>query len=108
MTLNLEGEPDLESATSSILALDAQSELLIGIGIAVVVIGVAGVFVWRWRQEPVDAELYDHYDREELLQAIADLDDDYELGRVSDQRYQAEREQLKSELVALWEEEQRS
>jgi mono/diheme cytochrome c family protein len=108
LTLSLEGEPELENSASSILAIDAQSELLIGIAIAVVVVGVAGVFIWRWRQEPVDTEFYDTYNREELLQAIADLDDDYELGRINDQRYQAEREQLKSELVALWEEEQRS
>ncbi|MGB3713883.1 MAG: cytochrome c [Candidatus Promineifilaceae bacterium] len=108
LTLNLEGEPELENTTSKILNLDSQSELLIGIVIAVLVVGVVGVFIWRWRQEPVDIEFYDHYDREELLQAIADLDDDYELGRVNDQRYQAEREQLKTALMALWEEEQES
>jgi mono/diheme cytochrome c family protein len=108
LILNLEGEPELEGTSPFILNLDTQSELLIGVGFAVLVVGVAGVFIWRWRQEPVDEEFYDHYDREDLLQAIADLDDDFELGRINEQRYHAEREQLKSELVALWEEEQQS
>ena len=106
LTLKLEGEPDLASTSSGVLALDNQSELLIGLVVALVVVGVAGVFIWKWRQEPAGGELYDSYDREELLQAIADLDDDYELGRISEHRYHSEREQLKSELIALWEEEQ--
>jgi len=108
LTVNLEGEPDLEPVSPGTITLDSQSELLIGLAVALLVIGVAGVFIWRWRQEPVDAGLTESYSREDLLQAIADLDDDFELGRISDDRYHSEREDLKSGLVALWEEEQGS
>jgi len=108
IVVDLVGEPQLETSSIGAIALDNQSELLIGLAVAVLVIGVAGVFIWRWRREPVDAYIPDRYSRQDLLQAIADLDDDYELGRISEDRYHREREELKSELVALWEEEQNS
>jgi mono/diheme cytochrome c family protein len=108
LTVNLEGEPDLEPVSPGTITLDNQSELLIGLAVALLVIGVAAVFIWKWKQEPVDAGLTESYSREDLLQAIADLDDDFELGRISEDRYHSEREDLKSELVALWEEEQGS
>ena len=108
LEVDLEGEPDLEPTTAGTVSLDSQSELFIGIAAAAVVIVVAGVFVWRWRQEPVAAGDYEAFTREELLQALADLDDDYELGRIKKDRYHREREELKGELIALWEEEQSS
>jgi hypothetical protein len=107
VTVNLQGKPEIAPASSGSISLDNRSELLIGIGAAALVIAAAGIFIWRWRQEPEPAAIYEDYSREELLQAIADLDDEYELGRIGKDRYHREREELKGELVALWEEEQR-
>jgi hypothetical protein len=107
VTVNLQGKPEIAPASSGSISLDNRSELLIGIGAAALVIAVVGIFIWRWRQEPEPAAIYEDYSREELLQAIADLDDEYELGRIGKDRYHREREELKGELVALWEEEQR-
>jgi mono/diheme cytochrome c family protein len=59
---------------------------------------------WGGRLRPNPAAA-DGTRQEDLLQAIADLDDDYEAGRVDEAEYLARRAQLKEELVALMERE---
>lgn len=108
LTLNLEGEPQLSGSSSAGVIADNQTELLIGAAAALVMIGVAAVFVQRWRREPVEGIAYAEYDRGALLQAIAELDDDFEAGLVSAESYHRKREELKTELMALWEEDRRN
>lgn len=76
------------------------------IGAVVVVAAVAiGVILWRRRAgRAIDAEALgddEALDPEILLQAIADLDDDFADGAVTQQAYQRERTRLKAQLVAL-------
>ena len=52
--------------------------------------------------EQVEEEVEDpEAQREELLNAIAELDDDFEAGRVAEADYRRQRAELKTELVEL-------
>jgi mono/diheme cytochrome c family protein len=108
LILSLEGEPELAEPSVGSTVLDSRLELFVGIGVALLVAGIAVVFIRRWQNELVGRAIPLGSDRDELLQAIADLDDDYEAGLIGDYTYQREREQLKADLIAVWEEEQGS
>ncbi len=97
LTLALEGRARAASSATAGPLRDNTAELLIGAGAAVLVIGIAAIAVRRWRLEP-DQEL----DQDDLLQALADLDDDYEAGEIAERDYQRERAALKAELAAIW------
>lgn len=78
-------------------------ELVVGAGsLGAVLIGVG---VWWWRRRvavPVVSLAADtEARRQELLQAIADLDDAYEAGKVDNATYEKRRANMKRELVAL-------
>ncbi len=108
LTLSLEGEPELIESSVGSTVVDSRLELFVGIGVAILVAGIAVVFIRRWQNVPAERAIPLGSDRDELLQAIADLDDDFEAGLIGDNTYQREREQLKANLVAVWEEEQGS
>jgi hypothetical protein len=74
-------------------------ELAIGFGVALLVAGIAAVVIRRWRLDSADEPL----DRDELLQEIADLDDAYEAGEISEADYHLEREAILADLKAVWE-----
>ena len=76
---------------------DNTTELLIGAAAAFLVIGLAAVVIRRWR---LDAGQEWHQD--DLLQALADLDDEYEAGEIDERTYRRERAELKQELAAIW------
>ena len=61
------------------------------------VIGLAAVFIRRWR-----VEAGEELSQDELLQMLADLDDEYEAGEIDERSYQRERAALKEELAAIW------
>lgn len=104
LTLELEGQPRVttssNNATGSVIQNNA-TELLIGVGMALAVIVVAAVAIRRWRSEPEEYA----YTREELIEAIAELDAEHEAGTIGEEEYQEEREALMDELRAIWEEE---
>jgi mono/diheme cytochrome c family protein len=103
LSLDLEGKPRATTSSSSTVSSvgDNSTELLIGAVAAVIVIGIAAVFIRRWR---VEAD--DEWDQDELLQALADLDDEFAAGEIDERTYQRERDELKAELAAIWQSEE--
>ncbi len=69
---------------------------IIGAALAVVL----GALVWRRSRQAVPARV-EAPDKEELLDAIADLDEAYEAGEIAESDYRREREELKSLLVEM-------
>jgi len=80
------------------VAVGDSTGLAIGLGaLAVALLGI-GVWLYRRPARPDPARL-----REDLLQALVELDDAYEAGEVARDDYLAERAQLKADLVKVWE-----
>ncbi len=99
LIINLTGEARPTAGASAGLVRDSDSELLAGAA-ALLIAGVAvTITVRRWRQVPDLEE-----ERRELLLALAELDDEYAAGLLGNEEYQREREELKAELLAIWEE----
>ncbi|MCA9971048.1 MAG: c-type cytochrome [Anaerolineales bacterium] len=123
LSFTLEGEPEqiATAGGSAAAAPRSQStELIVG-AVALLVVGGAAFFVVRARQaadEDEDAyeddwtadEVFaDEVDdgggngrADDLIQAIADLDDAFERGDLDEAAYRQQREQLKQELKAMW------
>lgn len=114
--LGLRGRPQATSAGggNALAPRNNSNELLIGIGVLLVAVS-AGLWLLRsWQAAPragsyEAAETNDNWDQEPapgrtgiLLQSIADLDDAFERGEVAEDEYRAQREALKSELLAHW------
>lgn len=99
LVMNLEGRPrSVNSATANLVG-DNTLELVIGLGAAALVIGIAAVAIRRWRLEPEE----EYLDRDQLLQEMADLDDAYEAGEIGEADYQSQRQEIKDDLMAIWE-----
>ena len=148
--VRMEGEPGLPATASTTALRDNSTELLVGVGIAVAVLIVAGVFIRQWRQVPEPqlsreellqelAMLDDEFDElsnsieeelemeeestsddEELLDlgaistegdeeldfdetSASDADDEFEAGEIDQATYTEEREEIKAELLEIWE-----
>lgn len=99
LNLSLSGEPSAATSTGNVLSRNNAAELLIGAGVIFIAVAVAVFVVRQWRSEP-----YEEMDADELIQALADLDDDYEAGLIDEAEYLRERDELKAELLALWQE----
>jgi hypothetical protein len=69
---------------------------------AVAALGLLTYPVWR-RRRHARVQLTDEEERAELLQAIADLDDEFEAGKIAEAEYNEERAALKAELLELGE-----
>jgi mono/diheme cytochrome c family protein len=85
-------------------SLDSSSNLAIGLGVLGVVLIVLGIGWWGWqRRADHDAgppEAHGHaMSREQLLREIAELDDDYEAGKIDEPVYEQRRSALKSQLL---------
>lgn len=122
VSFSLEGEPrpPANEGTGAAVAPNESTELLIGGGVLLLAIAVGVYLVRLWQgqatPEPVAAgtgpervaparppaeESADR--REELLHAIAQLDDAYEAGEVGEEEYERRRQALKEALLAIWE-----
>ncbi len=90
------------SATISGLAIPAKTTPLLWIGVAVIIVGLAllGLYLVR-RRRPAPAPVAAGDDEERLLAAMADLDDDFENGKIAEGPYRAARAKIKAELVEL-------
>lgn len=119
ISFSLQGEPRLAAAAApgaNVPLRNQTSELLIGAGVLLLALAIGAYSVRLWRQNrpvPEDSRLLavDEADevqpnvtqrRQELLQAIAALDDAYEAGELPATEYEQQREALKEELVAIW------
>lgn len=118
IAIELEGRPSVVTDTSgaAVVNRDQTTELLIG-GAALLLAAVGGVFVWRawqkraagddddeeWANEVETAvAMPSSAEADRLLSAIADLDDAYEAGALEEATYQAQRDELKKQLAAVW------
>lgn len=117
LSLTLSGEPTQTTGISgnTIAPRSSTNELLIGGGVLLIALAAA-VFAYRSWQIASDDDEYEYDDDEieyenadteeneinQLLQAIADLDDAYEKGELDEAAYTSHRAQLKTELKVLW------
>jgi len=81
------------------LAGDSTTGMIIGASVFLLVVVGAAFTVRSW-QTPVPAD--DEGETEQLLQAVANLDDAYESGGMDETQYQKQREKLMSELAGMW------
>jgi hypothetical protein len=98
-TLALDGEPRLTSGGSAAARPSNTTELVVGGAALLIVAVVAALLVRSWRPRQAEEAL----DRDALLEEIADLDDAYDNGEISEKEYRRERQALKEQLMALWE-----
>ncbi len=108
MAVTLDGRPQLvaDPAGNIIPARDNTAEILIGVGVFLVAIGVVAFVVRGWRSRPAEDGYFDeddYYTEEELIQAIANLDESFENGELDEKAYHSQRAELKAKLKALWE-----
>ena len=115
ITMRLEGRPEIVTTMdgAAVANRDQTTELLIGGG-ALLLAAVGGIFLWRFWQQRAAGEEEEWEEEEEgvvagpaagaddLIQAIAELDDAYESGALDEAAYQAQRAELKERLAALW------
>lgn len=116
ITMVLEGRPSIvtNAGGAAVANRDQTTELLIGGG-ALLLAAVGGVFLWRYWQtrerddddeevfaEAVPVVASTESEADELLRAIAALDDDYEVGGIDEADYQTRRAGLKQQLAAVW------
>lgn len=73
----------------------------LAIGLGALAVTLLGIGVWWWRRSP-SARPAGAASREDLLQAIAELDDDLAAGKVKPDEYEKERAWLKQELRKVW------
>lgn len=95
-------------------AADQTTQLIASLGLLLIVVAVSAFYVYTVRQrqlvylEPAgDGPALSPYGREngrreELLRAIAALDEAYEQGDVDEGAYQQRRQQLKEQLMTIW------
>jgi mono/diheme cytochrome c family protein len=103
LTISLEGKPQSAAPTPAAVLTDNKTELLVGGAVALAVLIIAAVVLRQWRQRPAPA-----IGRQALIQEIALLDEAFELGKIGQEDYQRQREELKAELIDLWTDENNS
>jgi mono/diheme cytochrome c family protein len=98
--LELDGRPTqlADAQGNTMLVRNDSQELIIGLVALGIVGALAVVMVNRWRADTSGMSSDPHT----LLQTIANLDDAYAAGQISESKYQQQREQLKQELIAIW------
>lgn len=97
-TASLEGQPSQSSASVGPVIRNESAELLIGGGTLLVVVAIVVFALRQWQGPAYPIE----QQKADLIQNIADLDDDYHTGQLSQSDYLAERESLMAELKAIW------
>ncbi len=81
--------------------------LLIGFALVVLIVGTILV-VRRQHKTDQDSPQVQESQRESLIQQLAELDDDFEAGELSQSDYESERRILKAQLISLMREEDRA
>lgn len=100
----LEGAASGQAVGAAAAAIDPMIALTMG---GVLLLAIAGVVIWRWRSggstEPASAvkRVSPEKRRQQLIQQIAQLDDQHTLGNLDEDSWQEQRAALKRELYAL-------
>jgi mono/diheme cytochrome c family protein len=104
LTFQLSGNVGAAAAPSPTLNLSTGSALSVGLGLGAVVALLAAVGIWRFRRPPASPRFSanGYGSREELLDALAELDDDFAAGRVTQRDYEQERAWLKTQVKQVW------
>jgi hypothetical protein len=97
LAISLEGKPRSAAPTPATVFTDNRAELLVGGAVAFAVLIIAAVVIRQWRVAPTPVA-----DRQVLIQEIALLDEAFDLGKIDQEDYQRQREELKAELIAVW------
>jgi len=87
------------ATSGTALAGDSTTGLIIGAAVLLLVVVGAALMVYTWQNSTV---VTSNGETEQLLQAVANLDDAYEAGGMKEVQYQQQREKLISELTGLW------
>lgn len=120
INMTLDGRPNqiFDAQGNALAVRNETNELIVG-GVALAGMLAVGFFlVQRWRATPAAQTSAGSFsqpvastpasvrtpksERNELLIAIADLDDAYEAGELEEDAYQTQRQALKSRLTAVW------
>ena len=120
VSFSLQGEPRQVSPSPAATTplRDQSSDLLIGGGVLLLALALGAFTLRQWRQNQDEEHLQESQvtipgeeraapdkqavRRQELLNAIAALDDAYEAGDLPAAEYGEQRQALKEELVAIW------
>lgn len=99
----LEGAASGQAVAATPTAIDPMIAIVMG---GVLLLAIAGVVVWRWRSgavqpETVASRVSPEKRRQQLIQQIAQLDDQHSLGNLNEDSWQEQRAALKRELYAL-------
>jgi hypothetical protein len=99
LAFDVSGQAGTGASAPATPVVSDRNGLVIGLGaLAVVLVGLG---VWMFRRSPARAAV-PAQSREDLLQAIVELDQDHEAGQVAEAEYQRERAWLKAELRKVW------
>jgi hypothetical protein len=105
VAFSLQGEPQaVADPSAGVPAVrDDNQELVIGSGALLLALAIAAYLIRLWQRRPAPAVASSAAEqREQLLYAIAELDDAYEAGTMDEETYLAQRQELKEELAAVW------
>lgn len=114
ITFQLQGRPRVVTTAGGTATVNRNptTDLLIG-GAALLLAAGIGIVVWRaWRERQATTAGWEAgvetlaaatgQTQDELLRAIARLDDAYEAGQIEESAYQSQRAELKARLAAIW------
>ncbi|MEP7359230.1 MAG: cytochrome c, partial [Anaerolineales bacterium] len=98
LTMDISGKAGSGAAAPASAVNNPGGSIAIGLGALAVVL--AGIGFWLYRRPR--AKVAAAATQEDLLEAIAELDDAYAAGEMPEAEYQTEREALKRDLQKLW------
>ncbi len=101
LNLSVSGKAGTGATAPNGVLNNGNGTLAIGLGALALALGGIGVWFYR-RPRTLAAGAAAGRDQEELLEAIAELDDEYAAGKMPEAKYKKERATLKRDLKKVW------